>query len=183
MSPPHRRFSHGLNLLNLTEKHDVKAYAGRENWLSTLIFCPGIEVGDTVTVRKTVSESDVYLFAGITGDFSANHVDADYMAAGGYGQRVVHGALLLGFTSTASTLMAQRSARRSVAAGYDRIRFVRPVFFGDTIEVTYTIVDADYEKRRTTAQVTVDNQHGELCVVAAHLLHFVEERNKQERSD
>ena len=57
-----------------------------------------------VTFSKTVSESDVYLFAGITGDLSPNHVNAEFMKATPYGQRVAHGALIVGYMSAASSL-------------------------------------------------------------------------------
>ena len=62
-----------------------------------------LPVGKTVTVRKTVSESDVYLFAGITGDLSPNHVDEEYMRKTRYGRRIAHGALAVGLMSHAST--------------------------------------------------------------------------------
>ena len=67
-----------------------------------------LSVGDQVRFSKTVSESDVYLFAGITGDLAPNHVDEEYMRATPYGRRIAHGALLIGFMSTASTMMVER---------------------------------------------------------------------------
>ncbi|MGH6914794.1 MAG: MaoC/PaaZ C-terminal domain-containing protein, partial [Geminicoccales bacterium] len=102
-----------------------------------------VEVGDTVTFAKTVSESDVYLFAGISGDLAPNHVDEQYMSKTRYGRRIAHGALLIGFMSTASSLMIQQHAgldgdETPVSLGYDRIRFTAPVFFGDTVRVVYT---------------------------------------------
>ncbi|WP_425547556.1 MaoC/PaaZ C-terminal domain-containing protein [Actinomadura vinacea] len=54
----------------------------------------GFQVGDEVTFSKTVAESDVYLFAGVTGDLAPNHVDAEYMAGTPYGRRVAHGVLV-----------------------------------------------------------------------------------------
>ncbi len=62
-------------------------------------------VGRSVSCSKTVGESDVYLFAGITGDLSPNHVDEAYMAKSPYGHRIAHGALLVGYMSRASTLI------------------------------------------------------------------------------
>jgi 3-hydroxybutyryl-CoA dehydratase len=62
-----------------------------------------VEPGTKVTFSKTVGESDVYLFAGITGDLHANHVNDEYMKKTRYGQRVAHGALLVGFMSNCST--------------------------------------------------------------------------------
>src|SRR3972149_1929833 len=54
--------------------------------------CAALPVGRTVTVRRTVSESDVYLFAGLTGDHSPNHTDEEYMRRTRYGRRIAHGA-------------------------------------------------------------------------------------------
>ena len=58
-----------------------------------------LSIGKVVTVRKTVSETDVYLFAGVSGDFHPNHVDEEYMRGTRYGRRVAHGALLVAFMS------------------------------------------------------------------------------------
>ncbi len=68
-----------------------------------------VRVGDQVTFSKTVGESDVYLFAGITGDFAGNHVNEEYMKRSSYGRRIAHGALLVGFMSTASSMMIAKS--------------------------------------------------------------------------
>ena len=62
-----------------------------------------LAIGDRATFRKTVGESDVYLFSGITGDFSPNHVDEVAMQRSPYGRRVAHGALIIGYMSAAST--------------------------------------------------------------------------------
>jgi 3-hydroxybutyryl-CoA dehydratase len=62
-----------------------------------------LAVGDRATFRKTVGESDVYLFAGITGDLSPNHVDEVAMEGSPYGRRIAHGALIVGYMSAAST--------------------------------------------------------------------------------
>ncbi|HMN84659.1 MAG TPA: MaoC family dehydratase [Bauldia sp.] len=126
-------------------------------------------VGKSVTFAKTVSESDVYLFAGITGDFDPIHVNEEYARTTQYGQRIAHGALTLGYMSTASTLIHQGFGRPLVSLGYDRIRIVAPVFIGDTLTVTYTVVATDIEKSRTTAEVVVTNQRGETVVVANHI--------------
>ena len=87
-------------------------------------------VGDSVTFTKTVGETDVYLFAGITGDFAPNHVDREYMARTRYGERIAHGVLVLGYASTASSRMLERSGEHAVSYGYDRVRFCGPVFLG-----------------------------------------------------
>jgi acyl dehydratase len=56
-----------------------------------------VNIGDSVSFSKTVGESDVYLFAGITGDLAPNHVNEEYMKKSSYGRRMAHGALLIGY--------------------------------------------------------------------------------------
>jgi acyl dehydratase len=132
-----------------------------------------LEVGDSVTFSKTVGESDVYLFAGITGDFSPNHVNKEIMGGTPYKERIAHGVLSIGFASTTSTLMIEKSGAKAVSLGYDRIRFVGPIFIGDTVTVTYTISEIDEENLRTRADIEVANQRGEVCTVAQHILKFL----------
>ena len=69
---------------------------------------------------KTVGESDVYLFAGITGDFSPNHVNKEAMGKTPYKERIAHGVLSVGFASTTSTLMIEKAGATAVSVGYDR---------------------------------------------------------------
>ena len=137
-----------------------------------------VSVGDTVRFAKTVSESDVYLYAGITGDFSSNHVNDEVMRRSPYGQRIAHGALVIGFFSTASTMVTERSLARGVEStpvslGYDRIRFLAPVFFGDTVTVTYTISAIELDRQRTRGSIEARNQRGELVAVGEHILKWV----------
>ena len=144
-----------------------------------------LSVGDNSSFAKTVSEADVYTFAGVTGDFSPNHVNAQFMATSAYGQRVAHGALLVGLMSTTSTMMVAQSRslkgppETPVALGYDRLRFLRPVFFGDTITVVYTVAAVDVARRRTTADIQVMNQRGELVCAAVGLLKWVAVEKQQ----
>lgn len=137
-----------------------------------------VSVGDQVSFTKTIGESDVYLFAGITGDLAPNHIDEEYIKRSRYGRRMAHGALLVGFMSTASTKAVESSrsnARETpVSLGYDRIRFVGPVFLGDTITVDYIVCAVDTERRRSTAEIKVTNQDGEIVAVAEHILKWVE---------
>ena len=139
-----------------------------------------VAVGDKVTFSKTVSESDVYLFAGITGDLAPNHVDEEYMKRSGFGRRIAHGALVVGFMSTASSLAIANSRSSSeetpVSLGYDRIRFLAPVYFGDTVTVQYEIVAIDEQRRRSVADMRVINQSAELVAVGQHILKWVANR-------
>jgi acyl dehydratase len=135
-------------------------------------------IGASVSCSKTVSESDIYLFAGITGDFSPNHVDEAAMARTEYGGRIAHGALLVGYMSRASTLIAERcpllmADHYPVSLGYDRIRFLKGVRIGDTITITYRIETADAARMRTEANIEVRDQSGALCAVATHILRWL----------
>ncbi|PSL06125.1 acyl dehydratase [Haloactinopolyspora alba] len=132
-----------------------------------------ITTGDRTSVSKTVGESDVYLFAGITGDLSPNHVDETFMARTTYGRRVAHGVLLLGYASAASTTLLSRTATEAVSYGYDRLRFTAPVFIGDTVTVDYVVTSVDDTTGRVEADVTVRNQDGDVCLVAAHTMKLL----------
>ncbi|MEO6960272.1 MAG: MaoC/PaaZ C-terminal domain-containing protein [Burkholderiaceae bacterium] len=138
-----------------------------------------IQIGETVSFEKTVSESDVYMFAGITGDFSGNHVSEAYMRTSKYGHRIAHGALMVGFMSTASSVLIERYLARGmqdtvpVSLGYDRIRFTAPVFFGDTIKVKYSVIEADEARLRTRATIEVTKDDGTVVAVGEHLMKWL----------
>ena len=134
-----------------------------------------IPVGTRVTFAKTVAESDIYLFAGITGDDSPNHLTAEYMKSTPYGGIIAHGALIVGFMSTCSTRVLEHAltSRAAVSYGYDRIRFIQPVRVGDTIAVSYEIVAVEPETAKTYGAINVTNQHDQLVAVATHILKFL----------
>ncbi len=145
-----------------------------------------VRIGDTVAFSKTVGESDVYLFAGVTGDLSQNHVDDQFMKRSIYGRRIAHGALLVGFMSTTSTRMIEESLRKGiestpVSLGYDGIRFLKPVFFNDTVTVTYTIDGIDEARQRTTAKIEVKNQDDQLVAVGRHILKWTPNARTESR--
>ena len=145
-----------------------------------------VACGDAVSFSKTVAESDAYLFAGITGDFSPNHVDEEKMKHSQFGGRILHGALLVGFMSTTSTMLIERCIAASpgwtvVALGYDRLRFVAPVRFGDTITVHYEISGIQEDKDRTTANITITNQNGDTVAAGIGLLKWT--RNRQDNHE
>lgn len=138
-----------------------------------------VHAGQQVEVAKTVGEADVYLFAGITGDLSSNHVNEQVMARSSYGRRIVHGALLVGFMSTASTRMIETfgtppgGEATAVSLGYDKIRFLRPVYIGDTITVRYRIAEVDPARNRSLAKIVVRNHRDEEVAVGEHILKWV----------
>lgn len=133
-----------------------------------------LTVGKKVTVRKTVGETDIYLFAGISGDFAPNHVDEEFMKTTKYGRRIAHGALLVGYMSQASTKMCSGLPGTLVSYGYDRIRFPGAVFIGDTVTVTYEIAERDEKAGKVFSRVTCTNQRGDVVAAATHILKVVE---------
>jgi len=94
------------------------------------------------------------------------------------GGRIAHGALLVGYMSTASTISIAHIIHQEgltdfpVSAGYDKIRFLKPVLLGDTVTVTYTVASVDKEKGRSVAKVEVVNQNGELKAVGEHIMRW-----------
>lgn len=136
-----------------------------------------VKSGDTAVFTKTVGESDVYLFAGITGDLAPNHVNLTYMQRSRFGRLQAHGALLVGFMSTVAGMIAARTPPEAneiaVALGYDRIRFIKPVFLGDTVTTLYRVSTVDAARRRASAEIEVTNQDGTLVAVASHTLAWL----------
>jgi len=138
-----------------------------------------VEVGQQYRFAKTVGETDVVLFAGITGDFSDTHINDQYMKTrSNLGGRIAHGALIVGYMSTASTLSIAHVIHREglddfpVSAGYDKLRFLKPVLLGDTVTIVYTVAAVDRARGRSTAKVEAFNQHGELVAVAEHIMRW-----------
>ena len=130
-------------------------------------------VGKRATFSKTVTESDVYLFAGITGDLAPMHVDEEYMKKTRYGRRIAHGALAMGLMSNTSTRVLEGVPGTWVSYGYDRVRFPAPLFIGDTVTVTYEIVERNAAERKTFAKVTCTTQTGAVVAAASHILKQV----------
>ena len=138
-----------------------------------------LDVGETACFAKTITETDLVLFAGLTGDFDPIHVNEDYAARTPFGRRIAHGALVMGLLSTTASMMSRRSAERgatgtSVSLGYDRIRFLKPVFIGDTLTARYTVEEIDAAAGRSRSRVEVVNQAGEACLVGTHIMKWVE---------
>ncbi len=147
----------------------------------------GVEIGQEFRFAKTVGETDVTLFAGLTGDFSDTHINEQYMQEkSSIGTRIAHGALIVGYMSTtASTISIAHIIHRTdleefpVSAGYDRIRFIRPVLLGDTVTVIYKVAEIDEEKRRSTADMEVVNQRGEVVAAGRHLMKWAKKLSNQ----
>lgn len=87
---------------------------------------------------------------------------------------MVHGVLTFAIGVTASTLIQEQasSPMPSVSYGFDKLRFIRPVFFGETVTAVYTIDELDNDNLKSFAKLEVFNEKGEVCVAARHILKF-----------
>ncbi len=134
--------------------------------------------GEQAVFSKTITAEDISAFAEISGDHDPVHVDEEFARRSAFGRRIAHGALVMGLLSTTASITSRRSVERGstatpVSVGYDRIRFTRPVFIGDTVTARYTIEEVDDVAGRTRSRVEVVNQDGELCLVGTHILQWV----------
>ena len=125
------------------------------------------------TAGRTITETDIVLHAGQTGDFYPQHMDAEWCKTWEpFRQRVAHGTLIF---SVAVGLTAGIINPEAFSYGYDRVRFVKPVFIGDTIHVQVTIGEKRDDPKRKALGVVVEvcevfNQRGEIVLVCSHLL-------------
>ena len=119
-------------------------------------------VGDRATFTKTFTADDVRRFAELCGDAHPAHQDGAYARASRYGQPVVHGMLTASLFSTTNALLLGTPGAVSIE---QTLRFLRPVFVGDTITATTEVVKLVPEKRWLRCRTVCTNQHGEDVLV------------------
>lgn len=135
-------------------------------------FFEDYEIGFTRnTFGRTITEADIVMHAGQTGDFFPHHMDKEWCATQDFKQRIAHGTLIfsVGIGLTASTINP-----RAMSYGYDKMRFVRPVFIGDTIKTKATISEKRNHPKRNThgyvhEAIEITNQNDEVVLVCDHL--------------
>lgn len=118
-------------------------------------------VGQTAQFTKTISESDVYLFAGITGAQNPMQVNDVYAKQTRYGERIVHGMLS---SSLISTVIGTQLPGNGTIYVQQKIEFKAPVFFGDTISAVVELTDIYLEKNRVKLRTYCKNQHDEIVL-------------------
>jgi len=130
-------------------------------------------VGSTrVSTGRTITEADIVLHAGQTGDFYPHHMDAEWCKTQEFGQRVAHGTLIL---SVGVGMLAGEINEAAFSYGYDRVRFIAPVFIGDTITAHSTIGEKREHKKQpdiyglVDENVTITNQRGETVLAFVHV--------------
>ena len=119
-----------------------------------------LEIGQNAEFSKTISESDVYLFAGVTGDMNPAHINAEYSKDSVFNQRVVHGMLS---ASLISTVLGTELPGRGTIYLQQEVKFVAPVHFGDTITATVEVLEKNIKKNRKLRTVCT-NQEGQVVV-------------------
>ncbi|MDE1949334.1 MAG: dehydratase [Burkholderiales bacterium] len=135
------------------------------------------------TLGRTLTETDFVVHAGHTGDFFPHHMDAEFMKTQPFGQRIAHGTMVF---AIGVGLTATRINPAAFSYGYDRLRFVRPVFIGDTIRTRTRIlrVEPDAKKPaqgRVWELNEVINQRGEVVLACEHI-YVVQRRPAEEEA-
>lgn len=118
-------------------------------------------VGDAKTFSKTITEADIVLFAGVSGDTYPLHLDAEYAKTTRFKARIAHGMLSASLLSTVNALMLGTPDGIYVEQS---VRFRRPVYIGDTLTARSEIASIDTDKRRLHCATTIVNQHGKLVI-------------------
>lgn len=124
------------------------------------------------TTGRTITETDIVLHAGQTGDFFPHHMDAEWCKTTEFKQRIAHGTLIF---SVGIGMTADQINPVAFSYGYDRLRFIKPVFIGDTIKVNVSIKEKrDHPRRQNygfvVELVEVFNQNSEIVLACEHLL-------------
>ena len=120
-----------------------------------------MKIGDHASVTKTVSETDVYLFAGITGDLNPAHTNEVAASKTMFKTRIAHGMLGAGFIS--AVLGMYLPGPGTIYMGQE-LKFTKPVHIGDTVTATATVEEIILEKNRVILDTTVVNQDGEIVI-------------------
>lgn len=141
--------------------------------MEQVIYYEDYEIGAVrETTGRTITEADIILHAGQTGDFFPHHMDAEWCKTTEFGRRIAHGTLIF---SVGVGMTATLINPAAFSYGYDKLRFIRPVFIGDTIRVKVVLKDKydspkHPDKGFVVENVQVYNQKAELCLVADHLM-------------
>jgi 3-hydroxybutyryl-CoA dehydratase len=126
-----------------------------------------LKVGDAAEFAKTVTETDIYLYAGITGDFNPAHVNEEYAKNTFFKTRIAHGMLTAGFIS--AIIANQLPGPGTIYLKQD-LSFLAPVRIGDTITGRVEILELMPEKNRVRLKTTCSNQYGVIVLTGEGLV-------------
>ncbi len=120
-----------------------------------------LHVGDTAEFTKTISESDIYLFAGVTGDLNPAHINESYARNTFFKTRIAHGMLLAGFISGVIGMKLPGPGSIYIR---QELKFLAPARIGDTITARVEVTQMQSEKNRITLRTTCTNQENTLVM-------------------
>lgn len=120
-----------------------------------------IKVGDTASMSKTVTEYDIYTFAGVTGDFNPVHVNTEFAKTTMFGERIAHGMLSAGFIS--AVIGTSLPGANAIYMNQE-LNFRAPVKIGDTVTATVEVIEKIEQKFRVILKTTVTNQNGVVVI-------------------
>jgi uncharacterized OB-fold protein/acyl dehydratase len=126
-----------------------------------------LEIGMSASFTKTISESDVYLFAGISGDFNPMHVNEEFAKLTPFGKRIAHGALP---QSLIAPVLGMKLPGLGTVALEVTARFRAPTYFGDTITAKATVVEKLEEKKWVRMECLWTNQDGKTVATGSALV-------------
>lgn len=116
-----------------------------------------LQIGDTAYFSKTISETDIYQFAAVTGDFNPAHVNEIYAKSTFFKNRIAHGMLTL---SLVSNVLGMQLPGPGTIFVSESVQFMAPVYIEDTIEASVEVIEMDVERNRIKFEAFCTNQHG-----------------------
>jgi len=132
-----------------------------------------ISIGDNGSFSKTISESDIYLFAGITGDFNPMHVNEEFCKKTPFRSRIAHGGIT---TSLIAPVLGTILPGLGTVALETMCKYKAPVFPGDTVTAKATVTGKDLEKNHVTMELKWTKQDG--TVVATGMARVMPPRDE-----
>jgi 3-hydroxybutyryl-CoA dehydratase len=132
------------------------------------LYFDHFQVGAVFETRgRTITETDIVQFAGVSGDFVELHTNEEYARRSPFGRRIAHGALVFSISTGLMTQMNWINDTVIAFYGLDRLRFTKPVFIGDTVHVAKKVVDMQRKEQGGVVvfETTVLNQRGETVLV------------------
>ncbi|HCF50553.1 MAG TPA: enoyl-CoA hydratase [Syntrophomonas sp.] len=129
-----------------------------------------MSVGDSASFTKTITETDVILWVGLTGDMNPIHIDKEYSKTTRFGDVIVPGLMVAGLISTTVTMATFGNVYAN-----QNIKFLKPVYIGDTITATATIIEKLEDKHMVKLETKCVNQKGEAVMIGQGMEYILKE--------
>lgn len=120
-----------------------------------------LKVGDTFSITREVTDEVVRQFAEVSGDYNPIHLDDEFAAKTMFGKRIAHGMLGASFISA---VLGYKLSEQKIVYLSQTLRFVAPVFIGDTITAKAVVKEIREDKPIVTIESTCENQNGETVI-------------------